>query len=321
MERYVIGLDVGGTNIKIALMTQAQEPVDFRSFPTVVSDGYEKISDQMILETERLLQECGVRKEQLLGFGMGLPGTVNTDLQETEHLPVLHWDGFNPGQKIGRHFHVPCWIDNDANLNALGEYYFGIQKCVPNMVLLTLGTGVGGGIIANGRLYGGMGNHASEFGHMTIMASGGRRCLCGQYGHLEAYASGSALKEYVLERLEKHPESAVAHKSREQGGYDNRYVFDAAREGDTFGREAMDDYSRYLAVGIANIMKLFAPNLVVLSGGISKAGAVLLDTLEPLVRENLMDQRQFCPIVTSKAGERAGAYGACALVLEKTETV
>lgn len=321
MERFVIGLDVGGTSIQIALMTKSQKFVDFSTFPTAISHNYEEISEQLIEEIDHIMQTHSILNEQILGVGMGLPGTVNTDLQETEHLAVLHWDGFNPCRKIGEYFQAPYWIDNDANLNTLGEYHYGVQKKIPNMVLLTLGTGIGGGVIANGCLYRGMGNRASEFGHMTIMANGGRRCLCGQYGHFEAYASGSALKEYVLENLGQYQESTIARMIKEQGHYDNRYVFDAARMGDAFGLEIVNNYCEYLAIGISNIMKLFAPNLVVLSGGISKAGAILLDTLKPLVSMNLMDYRQLCPIVTSKVGEAAGAYGACVLVLEKVGVI
>lgn len=313
MERYLVGLDVGGTNVKMALMTDALVPIDFFSLPTVVSDGYEVISERMIRQIELLCSQNGIPVSAIAAIGMGLPGTVDVKNQLTSRLALMQWDNMNPCKKIADHFGVSCAIENDANLNTLGEYWFGVQKSVDNLVLLTLGTGVGGGIILGGRLYGGSSNLAGEFGHMTIVSDCGRTCLCGQRGHFEAYSSGTALATYVSEHLSEHPSCVLHGKISAAGSYDNRMLFEGLAEKDDFCRETFDQYVRYLSIGCANIMKLFAPDLLVLAGGIAKAGDVLFDALCPQVRENLLDERQYCPIVPAKAGVRAGAYGACIL--------
>lgn len=316
MGKYLVGVDVGGTNIKLALMTRALEPVAFTSFPTRVEDGYDRISQQMIRQIEKLVSENDVSPDEIAAIGMGLPGTVDTVRQKTVYLSILQWDDMNPCEKLGEYFHVPCRIENDANLNALGEYHFTFHREIDNMVLLTLGTGIGSGIILRGRLYGGTSNHGAELGHMTIVADGGRTCLCGRPGHWEAYCSGTALERYVAQRLADFPDSLLHREIAAAGRYDNRQLFQCLQQGDPLAQETFSQFLRYLAVGIANVMKILAPDLIVLGGGLSQAGEVLFSPLEGEVRKHLIDPGQFCPIVPAQLNVRAGAYGACVLASE-----
>lgn len=312
--RFLVGIDAGGTNIKIMIMTAAFEVAAFSSIPTARERGYEIISDAVIAEIEKMFAEKRIKNPGVAAVGMGLPGTVFSAEQKTGFLAVLKWNNFNPCKKIGDYFNAVYRIDNDANLNALGEYRFGIKERVENMALLTLGTGLGGGLIINRQLYRGMRNQAAEFGHMTIAADNGEICLCGQYGHFESYCSGSALKEYALKHLP--PQSLLNSYLAEKGGYDNVLIDRGVMAGDPFCTEVFNRYIKYLAVGIGNLVKLFNPDLIVIAGGIANAGDLLLKPLREQVKSTLMDSGQECPIEQSILGSRAGVYGACALAAE-----
>lgn len=319
MKHFLIGIDVGGTNTKLMIMTSSFEVFAFNSIPTNYEAGYEIVSDNIIAEIERLFAQNGIRSPRITAVGMGLPGTVFSAEQQTGYLSVLMWNYFNPCKKIGEYFKTRYRIDNDANLNAIGEYRFGIQGRVDNMVLLTIGTGIGGGIIINRRLYRGMNNQAAEIGHMTIAADNGERCLCGQYGHFEAYSSGSALKQYTLDHLPEHPQTRLHDYITGAGAYDNSLIDRGVLEGDPFCREVFDRYVKYLAIGVGNIVKLFNPDLVILAGGLANADDLLLKPLRVQVKTTLMDSGQECPIEKSVLGSKAGVYGACVLAAETAE--
>jgi len=314
---FLVGIDVGGTNIKIMIMTLRLEVLEFSSIKTNAEQGYEIISDNIIKEIETLLGRRGTDKPEIAAIAMGLPGTIFFREQETGgYLSVLMWDRFNPCKKIGKYFNAPYYIDNDANLNALGEYHFGIEKKVQHMVLLTLGTGIGGGIIINGQLYRGMRNQAAEIGHMTIVADNGDRCLCGRQGHFEAYCSGTALKNYALDHRSEYPQSLLHKYIEEQKGYDNAMIDRGFSAGDPFCTMVYKRYMHYLAAGVGNLIKLFNPELVVIAGGIAGAGELILAPLREEVKNDLMDEGQNCPIVQSTLGSKAGVYGACFLAGE-----
>ncbi|MDR2053575.1 MAG: ROK family protein [Treponema sp.] len=315
--RFLIGIDAGGTNIKIMIMTSRFEVTAFNSIPTGCERGYEIVSDAVIAEIERMFAENGIGNPAVAAVAMGLPGTVFSVEQKTGFLSVLMWNDFNPCKKIGEHFNAVYRIDNDANLNALGEYRFGIREQVENMILLTIGTGVGGGIIINRQLYRGIKNQAAEFGHMTIAADSDEICLCGQYGHFESYCSGSALKRYTLKHLPDYPRSLLNSYMAEKGGYDNAMIDRGVMAGDPFCTEVFNRYIKYFAIGIGNLMKLFNPELIVIAGGIANAGELLLAPLREQARTTLMDpDHQGCPIKKSLLGTKAGVYGACALAAE-----
>jgi glucokinase len=319
-RQFLVGLDVGGTNIKLMIMTVSFEIVAFSSIVTGSEQGYEIISDNIIAEIKKMFTTNGIENPRITSIAMGLPGTVFSLEQKTGFLSVLMWNNFNPCKKIGEYFNASYYIDNDANLNALGEYHFGIDGRVDNMVLLTLGTGIGGGSIINRNLYRGMRNQAMEIGHMTIVADGGERCLCGQYGHFEAYCSGSALKKYALDHLPIYPQSILHTYIARNGKYDNVMIDQGVLAGDPFCVETFNRYVKYLAVGVGNLMKLFNPDLIVIAGGIANTGDLLLNPLREQIKTTLMNQGQECPIEKSVLGSKAGVYGACALAAETVQS-
>lgn len=314
MSRFLIGIDVGGTNIKIMIMTDTYEVVAKTSIPTHAELGYEKISDNMIEAIDKIFEEKKIKSPDVVSIAMGLPGTIDKKAEKTVYLSVLRWNGFNPCEKLGKYYKAKTSIDNDANINALGEYAFGKNGKRENLVLITLGTGVGCGVVSEGRIFGGAANMAAELGHMIIEADGGALCLCGRRGHLEAYCSGTALKRDALEMAKTHPET-ILHKYIEEAGgdYDNSMVTRGAGKGDSVCLEIMERFTHYLAAGIANVMTLYNPDLILIGGGISNAGNMLIKPLNEKCRKMVIHERSYCPVARATLGSEAGMYGACAL--------
>lgn len=313
METFLIGIDVGGTNIKIMVMERGGLVLGKCSIPTKREEGYEPALGRMKEAIDGIFAEAGRRAPQVDAIAMGLPGTVDAENKKTVYLSVLHWDGFNPCRELGKYYGAPTAIENDANLNALGEYAFGGHG-VENLVLLTLGTGVGCGIIVGGRIFGGARNTAGELGHMIITADGGEICLCGRKGHLEAYCSGSALERDASRLLDSGRTTLLREYIRERGGrYDNSQIFRGVKEKDAACMELAERFIHYLSVGVANVMTVLNPELVLLGGGISNAGDLLVRPVEEKCRGMVLDERSFCPVKKAGLGSEAGMYGACAM--------
>lgn len=316
MEQYLIGIDIGGTNIKMMIMDSRLREVEKRSIPTQPSKSYETISDNMIVALEEMFHRHNIQRPEVLHLAMGLPGTVDSKAGQTICLSVLHWDGFNPAVKIADHFGTSCSIENDANMNAFGEYAFGMNG-KKDLVLLTLGTGVGGGVVFNGHIFSGSTGMAAELGHMVIVADGGAMCLCGRRGHLEAYCSGTALKRDALAAGEAFPNSIINRYIAESDGiYDNSMVTRGAEAGDIVCQDLMKRYIHYLAAGVTNVMNFYNPEIVVIGGGMSNAGDLLLKPLNKLCAEMVLSDQSYCPIVKASLGSEAGMYGACALAAQ-----
>lgn len=318
MEKYVIGIDVGGTNIKMMIMNDSLHVLEKRVFPTnaqIGPSGYEAVAKQMTQTLEEMFAMHDVRDPQVLTVAMGLPGMVDALHKRTLNLPYLQWNGFNPAQKVAEHFRAVSVIENDANVNALGECYFGAH-CAENMVLITLGTGVGGGIIVEGKIFAGSAHYGGELGHMIIMADGGVS-FCGRPGCLEAYCSGSALEINAKSMMEKHPETILHAYTKQNGGvYDNAMVTKGCHVGDDVCLRLMRQFNHYLAVGITNLIELFNPALILLGGGVSNAGDLILKPVTEEVGRLVLCQEQVCPIRRASLGSEAGMYGACALAAQ-----
>ncbi|MEA4898106.1 MAG: ROK family protein [Christensenellaceae bacterium] len=314
MGEYIIGIDVGGTNIKMMAVDSKFKFVSSASMETCSESGYEAVSDKIIQRLDEMLSGTGSAGRKVLSIGMGLPGTVDIKAQRTVYLAKLMWNGFNPCRKIADHYRAPCFIDNDASMGVLGEYYFGNPERSRNIVMLTLGTGVGGGVVLNDEVFRGAENLGAEFGHMIIVSDDGEECLCGRKGHFEAYCSGTALKRYALGRMSAEKQTVLHEYLAENGGvFDNAMVTKGFRANDRLSREIWERYIHYLSIGISNIMMLFNPDKVLLGGGISNAGKELLcDPVYEQAGRLVIDKRQHCPVEISMLGSKAGMYGACA---------
>lgn len=316
MQKYLIGIDVGGTNIKIMIMDTDLTVAGKRSFPTAAEEGYDTISNRIIKNIDGLLSEKRIDRSSVAHLAMGLPGIVDKKSQKTIYLSKLGWNGFNPAVKLGQYYHVPTVIDNDANINALGEYTFGENR-KKDLILLTLGTGIGGGIIIDGKIFGGFSNIAAETGHMTINADDDAECMCGKKGHWEAYCSGFALRRDSLKMLADFPDSILhTYIAESDGIYDNSMITRGVSENDELCIKIFDRYIHYLSVGLTNLMHLFNPEIILIGGGISNAGDLLLNPLNNICRQLVVHERAFCPVMRASLGSEAGMYGACALAAQ-----
>ena len=315
MEGYYVGIDVGGTNTKIMVMSSDLEVLDMCTFKTSRELGYEKISDNIIKAIEAIFQKNKIQDPNILSIGMGLPGIVDSKARKALYLSYLLWEGFDPSEKIGKYFNAPSYMDNDASISAFGEYRFGIKMKYQNIILITLGTGVGCGIIIDGKIFSGSRNVAHELGHLTIGDENAEPCYhCGRPGCLEAYCAGPALELYAKKRMNEFPNSILHTYVKDNGGvYDNSFITAGVEAGDELSEIVMTRYIKYLSIGVANVMKMFNPELILIGGGISNAGDFLIKPLAEHAKKLVLREEQYCPIQKAVLGSKAGMYGACAL--------
>lgn len=319
MGIYLMGIDVGGTNIKCMVMEASGQVVCSYSIPTERESDYEAICRRLITSLDEAIRKNGISKDEVKAIGMGLPGTVDKKRGVTLHLAALHWDGFNPAKRLGEYYHCPYFIDNDANINALGEYVFGNHKGVESLVLITLGTGIGCGVIADGDIFEGCRNMAAELGHMTIVAEGGDVCLCGRRGHFEAYCSGSALQREALNLMQVMPDTILHQYVEENGGhYENAMAFRGYEAGDEVCGRLVKRFIYYLSVGLTNVMTLYNPQVVLIGGGLSGSGEVFLEPVNKKCQEMVLSGHSYCPVRKAALGAGAGMYGACALAARES---
>lgn len=318
MKNYIIGTDVGGTNIKIMIMRDDLFVLDFLSIPTDKKLSYEEISDSIIENIEKIFHKHGAKNKKIVSVGMGLPGIIDKKNNRAVYLPNISWNDFNPAAKIGSYYNCPSFIDNDASLNAFGEYIFGIKKKYHNIVLITLGTGFGAGIIIGGKIFRGSSNAGGEIGHMVIVSDVGEKCVCGNNGCLEAYCSGNSLEKYTLKKLIKE-KSILNQYIKDNGGkFENIFISNGYEENDKLCIDIMKRFVKHLAIGISNIIKIFNPEIILLSGGISNSPEnQILIPLKKEVSKLIMNKKQECIIEKAHLGYKAGMYGACAFALEQ----
>ncbi|MBQ0038521.1 MAG: ROK family protein [Clostridiales bacterium] len=270
--RY-LGIDVGGTNLKGAVVTENGEILKEASCPTHADRGADAVADA--ISTLILDLTCG---EEIVGVGVGCPGTVDDERGEVIYSCNLNWIHYPLREKLKERTGYTVKLGNDANVAALGEALVGAAKGAQSAVILTLGTGVGGGVVIDGKLLQGYTGAASELGHMVIV-DGGRKCGCGRMGCFEAYASAEALSRMTREAMAQHPESQMHRLAADYGAVDGRVAFDAQAAGDAAGDAVVRQYIHYLAVGVANIVNLFFPEVIAISGGVAKQGERLLAPL------------------------------------------
>ncbi|SJZ83493.1 ROK family protein [Garciella nitratireducens] len=310
-----IGVDLGGTNIKVGAVNDKGEIVFQNTRPTKAEKGVEGIVKDIIEQIEEILQRTNISREQLQSIGIGVPGLVEKSTGKIIHLTNLFLDNVDLGQKIQAYFHKPIFVDNDATVAGLAEKIAGSTQGVKNSIFITLGTGVGGGIIINDKVYNGGHGWGSEIGHIVV-GENFYDCNCGRNGCLETFASATALIRYVKKRIEEgKKESFILEKV---GGkidqIEGKTIIDAAREGDILAKEAMDRLIQYLAIGIVNLLNVLDPEKVVIGGGLSKAGDFLLNPLKEEVQKRLsFKEVTYGDIVLARLGNDAGIIGAAFL--------
>lgn len=315
-EKVIIGIDLGGTGIKIGITDTDYEIVAQTSIPTHAERPFTQIVADMGHAAVRLLEENGFMIADCLGVGVGSPGTIDSANGVVLYSNNIRWSNVPLAAELGKYLPVPIYVNNDANCAALGETIKGAAKGCGNAVFLTLGTGVGGGIVMNGRIFEGGHPGGVELGHIRI-ASEGRICTCGREDCLEAYASATALIEDAKTMMQRFPKSVLWQLcEHDPERMDAKMPFDAAQAGDTCGQALVERYIRYLADGITDLANIFRPDIVVLGGGISAQGTTLTEPISRYLKQNCFGASvaHVPEVVIAQNGNDAGIIGAAGLV-------
>lgn len=306
-----IGIDLGGMSMKAGLVDEKLEIIYKETAPTDVDSGAEGIMYDMIALIHSVMEkhpDC-----QVDGIGIGVPGYVDKQ-QMVKNCNNIPLENVDLRGKISAEFGIPVSVDNDANVAALGEVLAGAAKEYQDAVMITIGTGVGCGIVLNNQVYRGCNGAAGEIGHKVIVADG-IPCNCGRRGCYEKYASATALIEATREAMQEHPESAMWKIC--DGSLDNangKTAFDAWRENDAVGTAVLQKFISYLVVGIVDIVNLLQPEAIIIGGGISKEGDTLLKMIQPqLKKERYSKEGIQTEILIAKLGNDAGIIGASQL--------
>lgn len=317
---YYIGIDLGGTNIAVGIVDGSGLIVAKKSVPTQATRGEEVVIGDMAKTAKALVLESGIGWDEIQSVGVGTPGSVDPKNGIVHSSCNLHFQNTPLADRLRLLLGKPVYVENDANCAALAEATVGAGRGKRHVAMLTLGTGVGGGIVIDGALYGGFNNFGGEFGHM-IVEYGGELCPCGQRGCLEAYASANALKRDAERAAKEHPDSLLARIGREKGKFSGKTPFLAAEKGDAVAKEIVERYIRYLAVGILNVVQILQPEIVVIGGGVSHEGDGLFVPLRKQVNEmaysDSVPEEKRTQISTAALGNDAGIIGAALLGKEK----
>lgn len=315
--KYVIGIDIGGTKISLVLANRSGKILHRVKFKTKKGPGTRKSIQDIVHFVAGLLLYRKIKRGQLLGIGIGVPGPVNPAKQKIERSPNLPgWDKVPLKKILEKQFKCRVFIENDANAAALGEKHFGAGKGISNFIYVTVSTGVGGGIVTNGKLVAGEAGSAGEIGHMTIVTNG-ELCGCGKRGCLEAYASGTAIAKYAAKQLKTSRQSMIPKFCEEKGIITGQAVSLAALHGDKLAIQIRRRAADYLGVGLANVMNLLNPKRIILGGGVLESTAHFWQPMMAAVkREAWKIPFKSCKIVKTKL-RRVGDLGAVAVALER----
>lgn len=314
---YYIGVDVGGMSIKGGLVSKDGKIVAKYTVPTNVYDKDYSISEDIRKVIEGTMAEGGVTVKDIIGIGIGQPGAVDSVHGVIRYSNNIALENVPVVDELKRYFDLPIKINNDANCAALGEQVFGAGKGYNDVVFVTLGTGVGGGFIINGKLFEGRECAGAEPGHMVIVADG-ERCNCGRRGCWEAYASVSALIRQTKAAMEKAPSSLMHEEAAKEGKVSGMTAFVAAKRGDKEAQKVVDTYIRYVGEGLVNLANIFRPDVILLGGAISKEKERLTVPLQKMMDEESFGAK-FNPRVEVKIASLqndAGILGAAALLLD-----
>lgn len=313
MGQVVIGVDLGGTNLRAALLSADGAILDKRKEATCAADGWKKVVARLvdnIIQQRETAEQRGLR---VMAVGVGAPGVIRMDKGIVVKSPNFpDWNNLPLRDELEKALHIPVAIENDANAAALGEQWRGAGCGIDSMILLTLGTGVGGGIVLNNKIWQGADGMAGEVGHMTLIPDG-RPCGCGNTGCLEMYASARGIVQSYREALGTTETTQASEITSET-------VYRAARNGDPVALRVMKGMGRLLGIGIANLINIFNPQMIVLGGGVRDAWDLFIGaTHEEIMRRAFQVPAERTMIVPSLLGDDAGMIGAAAGALQKIQ--
>lgn len=312
---YRVGIDLGGTNIVAGVVNDRHEIVAFAKCKTACPRPSEEIVADMARMTREAVKKAGITMDEVKGVGVGSPGVCNKDTGVVERAANLGFENLPICAMLSELLDKKVYIENDANAAALGEFIAGAAKDVNSCVCITLGTGVGGGVIIDGKVFAGSNFAGTELGH-TVIEVDGEPCSCGRRGCWEAYASATGLIRQTRRAMEEHKDSKMWDIAGSLDKVDGRTSFEAMRAGDAAGKAVVDRYIYYIAVGLINMINIFQPEVLCVGGGICKEGETLLAPLRKYI-----DAEQFSKYSEKKTklcvaalGNDAGIIGAAGLV-------
>lgn len=314
--KYYVGIDLGGTNIVAGVVNEKYEIISKAKTPTNRPRSCEAICEDMARVALEAVALAGLTVDDIESVGVGAPGTVNSDTGVIEYSNNLDFYDAPVARLIRKVIDKPVYCENDANAAAYGEFVAGSAKGANNAVCITLGTGVGGGIIIDGKIYSGFNFAGAELGHMVVEVDG-PKCTCGRCGCFEVYSSATGLIRMTKESMDANPDSKMHEMMGDH--VSGRLAFNAMRAGDEAAKGVVDKYIKYLAAGIANTINIFQPEVLCIGGGVCNEGDALLVPLKEAVNREIYTRRggKNTEIVIASLGNDAGIIGAAFLGLAK----
>jgi len=312
-----LGIDIGGTNIKFVIINNSGEIIDFLEIESKAEVGRKFILGNIITGIEKILSKN--KKIKIEGVGVGTPGLVNEEGKVVTGASNLKgWNGTPIKKILEKKLNIPVYVDNDVTALALGEAYFGAGRGYKNVICLALGTGLGGGIIIDKKIYRGRFGYAGEFGHIVVNPNG-PRCTCGKIGCLETYASSWGLKRMAIKFFENNKDSLIYKSVKNNlNEITPKIIFDAYSKNDKIAIEILNIMGNYLGMGIGILVNIFDPDVIIIAGGIAKAGKVLIDLIYKYIYKytlNFFEGKVKLKI--SKFKNKAGAIGSASLFFER----
>lgn len=312
--KYYVGIDLGGTNIVAGVVDEEYKIVAKASTKTNCPRPEKEIADDMAKMALQAVANANLTIDDIEWIGIGTPGIANSSTGIIEFAGNLGFNNTPMVKYIKESIDKPVFIENDANAAAYGEYVAGAAKGAKNAVCITLGTGVGGGIIIDGKIYAGSNFAGAEIGH-TVIEVDGAQCSCGRKGCFEAYSSATGLIRMTKEAIAEHPDCKMADSANEKGKVTARTSFDCMRAGDKYAKAVVDKYIKYLAAGITNTINIFQPDVLCIGGGVCNEGDPLLLPVKELVKNEdfARNSAKNTKIVIAELGNDAGIIGAAFL--------
>ncbi len=312
MKKYGFGVDVGGTTIKMGFFETSGKLIDKWEIKTDTSNGGENILSDIAKAIDNKLAQEGISKNDVQGVGVGVPGPVNSKGIVLKCVN-LGWGVFNVEEELASLTGLKVKAGNDANVAALGEMWQGAGKGSEDMVMVTLGTGVGGGIIVDGKVIAGANGAGGEIGHITVNNDEIEACNCGQYGCLEQYTSATGIVRMAKRKLAKTDEETSLRAVEELSA---KTIFDEAKKGDKIAGELVEALGKILGGTLSNIAAVTNPEVIVIGGGVSKAGQILIDTIHKHFTESVFHACKDTRFVLAGLGNDAGMYGCVKMLLD-----
>jgi ROK family protein (putative glucokinase) len=313
--KYYLGIDLGGTNIVAGVVNENYEILVKHSEKTDAEKPFEDVVADIAATAKEAVRLSGIPMSEIESVGLGSPSCINPETNLLVNANNLGWSNVPLIDEMQKHFEIPLFVRNDADCAALGEALAGAAKEHKHVLMATLGTGVGGGIIINKKIFNGCDGMGAEIGH-TKLVYGGVPCTCGQLGCFESYASATGLIRQIKEAIKEYPNSLLALEYGEkQEEIEARTAFDMAARGDDTAKMVVDRYISYLAAGLSTLVTLFRPQMIIIGGGVSNAGETLLKPLREKLFKSTFAANEIGvpPIVRAELGNDAGIIGAAML--------